>query len=83
MRYDQAKRIFDLFGGVRRFRDALELAAELDPTIETRSREQLYRWMQPRDRGGTDGLIPTRALPLVVAAARVAGVKLTLEELLP
>lgn len=42
-----------------------------------------YRWQHPRDRGGTDGVIPQRHHPALLAYARSKGISLKAEEFLP
>ena len=43
--------VIDALGGCKRTAD-----------IVGRSREQVWRWTQPRRRGGTDGLIPSQKI---------------------
>lgn len=45
------------------------------------SASRVYRWTRPRARGGTDGLIPARYQPVLLAAARARGIRLTPAEL--
>jgi hypothetical protein len=71
----QAQRVITKFGGVASFLNALELIGK------PRTRNSLYKWFWPETRGGTGGLIPTRAWPDVFVAARVVGVFLTPEDL--
>jgi hypothetical protein len=42
-----------------------------------------YRWQQPKDKGGTDGLIPQRHHPAILAYARNKGLEITAEHFLP
>lgn len=41
-----------------------------------RHRSNVHRWMHPVDRGGTGGLIPADVQPILLAAARRAGIDL-------
>lgn len=62
--FKQAQRIIDRFGGV----PALATAIEKDASA-------IYKWNYPRDSGGTGGLVPSSAIPLVMTAADILGVK--------
>lgn len=42
-----------------------------------------YRWQHAKDKGGTDGLIPQRYHPMLLAYARENSIPLTAEEFLP
>jgi len=42
-----------------------------------------YRWQQPRDKGGTDGLIPQRYHPALLGYARDNDIPLVADEFLP
>lgn len=64
--YGQATRIFARFGGARR----LAKLIGRDPSA-------LFRWNHPRGQGGLDGLVPTKAVPDIQAAADLMGVELT------
>lgn len=75
----QAQRIVDKFGGARRLASALHAA---DPSY-ARHPSNVYRWLYPREKGGTGGVIPTSALPLVITAARIEGIYLTADDLYP
>lgn len=44
---------------------------------------RVYRWTRPRDCGGTDGLIPAKHQPVLLAAARARGIRLTPADLVP
>lgn len=44
---------------------------------------QIYRWTYPRERGGTDGLIPARRQGELMAKARAAGIDLTPADFFP
>ena len=70
--HQQAQRIVDKFGGPRR----LAYAAGLEPS-------RVYRWLYPKDRGGTGGIIPSSAVSLVQVAALMANVELTAEDWAP
>ena len=73
----QAHRIFLKFGGVVGLCKALELIQR------PRQLQAMYRWLYSRDRGGSDGLIPTQAMPDVLLAARYMGIVLSSEDLDP
>lgn len=47
------------------------------------SASRVYRWTRPRERGGTDGLIPAKHQPVLLAAARACGIRLTPADLVP
>jgi hypothetical protein len=70
--YAQAHNVINKFGGARR----LATAINRDPTA-------VYKWTYPAKRGGTDGLIPSSALPLIMEAAELLDVKLTANDLNP
>lgn len=42
-----------------------------------------YRWQYPRDKGGTEGVIPQRYHPMLLDYARANGIDLKPEEFLP
>jgi len=73
----QAQNIIDKFGGVA------SLVASLKRAGFSRHRTAIYYWTWPKARGGTNGLIPTSALLEVLAAARLEGIYITVEELYP
>lgn len=68
----QAGRVIKKFGNARRLADLMGC----DPS-------RIYRWMHPRDKGGTGGLIPSSAMGEVLACARLAGIILSPAELYP
>ncbi len=70
--HQQATRIFAKFGGARR----LAKAIGRDPSA-------VYKWNYPREIGGTDGLVPTSAIPDINAAADLLGITLTPEDWTP
>ncbi|WP_439580188.1 hypothetical protein [Elioraea sp.] len=63
---------------LRRFGGADAVAA-----IVSLSASRVYRWTRPRARGGTDGLIPAKHQPVLLAAARARGIRLTPADLVP
>lgn len=73
----QAQRIIDKFGNPYRLSAALKRAGI------TRNATAIYKWTYPRSKGGTDGLIPTKALNEILAAARLEGIMLTQDDLDP
>ena len=68
----QAGRVIRRFGGVRR----LAMATAIHYSA-------IYRWVYPKDAGGTGGHIPAAALGRVLAAARHEGIFLAAEDLDP
>jgi len=73
----QAQRIIDKFGSAYRLSAALKAIGYL------RNPSTVYRWTYSREKGGTDGMVPTRALTYILRAARFEGVMLTPEDLDP
>lgn len=69
---EPAHTIIDLCGGFR-------AVAEMVGRDETRVR----RWTYPKDRGGTDGLIPSECQRALMEAARWRGLPLTAEHFFP
>jgi hypothetical protein len=65
-RRTQATRVAEKFGGVRPLAKALGVAPST-----------VYRWDYHPNRGGSGGIIPTRALPRIAAAAREKRVRLS------
>lgn len=75
----QAVRVIEKFGGARRLAVILKT---VDPE-NSLNPSSIYRWTYPREKGGTGGVIPTAALPLLIRAARMEGLFLTPEDLYP
>ena len=73
----QAERIYAKFGGASKLCKAMVDAGV--PRVVS----AIYRWNLPRSHGGTDGLIPSSALPDVLKAARLYGIVITPEDLFP
>jgi len=73
----QAERVLEKFGGASR------LARIFKEMGLDRNRATVYKWLYPRERGGTDGLIPTSAWGDVMNAARLEGILLTAEDMDP
>jgi hypothetical protein len=48
-----------------------------------RNRTTIWRWFQAADRGGSDGMVPTRALAKLMGLAREHGIFLGDEDLRP
>lgn len=44
---------------------------------------RVYRWMYPRDRGGTGGVIPASYAPRLLRYAKANGIDLSAEEFFP
>lgn len=76
----QAARIMARFGGAAGLAEALNA---LPPDKYHRERTAVYKWLYPRERGGTDGMIPRAAEIAVKMAARSAGVFLAPEDWVP
>jgi hypothetical protein len=68
----QAEAVIALFGG------AAILAAAVGKNEST-----VYRWTYSAADGGTDGIIPARALRAVLAAAAQRGILITAADLYP
>lgn len=64
MQYKQAQRIIDRFGGAPR------TAAALGKDVSA-----IYKWNYEKERGGTDGLVPSSAVPEVMKAANAMGIE--------
>lgn len=79
LRYPMAEKIIKKFGSIRLLRSCLEAVVGKDaPSLST-----IYRWLYPREKGGTDGQIPTRNIPHIMQAARYAGVMLEPQDFYP
>lgn len=68
----QADRIIHRFGGPK------ELARVINYSLAA-----VYKWNRPQYKGGSDGLVPTRALERIMTVARMFGVLLTEDDLKP
>lgn len=73
----QADRIIVRFGGVA------NLVSALAAIGRPRTKVTVYRWNHPRSKGGCGGIIPSEALPDILAAARLEGILLSADELDP
>lgn len=69
----QAQRVIDKFGGSPE--GIKRLARGLDCSVHA-----IYRWTYPTDRGGTGGLVPSRAMQKIVVLAREEGIFLDAED---
>lgn len=69
---EPAASIIDRFGG-----------PEAVQAITGADRTRVYRWTQPKGKGGTDGLIPFKHVPALIAAGRERGVQLSADDFLP
>lgn len=47
------------------------------------SRTRVYRWTQPRENGGTGGVIPFQHVPALIAAARAGDIPLSADDFIP
>ena len=70
MSLEPAKSTVALFGGPA-------VVSEITGTAYTAP----YRWMAPRENGGTGGVIPQKHFPALLAAARERGLVLTTDDL--
>lgn len=70
--FKQAEKIIERFGGETRIANALNC------DVAT-----IYRWTYPKDKGGTDGLIPSSAMAAVLNAADVLGIDITADDIDP
>lgn len=77
----QAQRVIHKFGGARALCRALNEVCGEDKRYYNPS--SIYRWTYPRDKGGTGGTIPTRAMVYIFKAARLYGLLLTEEDFFP
>jgi hypothetical protein len=69
---------------IRKFGNAAKLARALDALgdpAKRRDQSAINRWTYPKAKGGTGGVIPSSALPDVLAAARVQGILVTAADL--
>jgi len=74
----QAGRVIAKFGNARKLAALMEevTGRRCDPS-------RIYRWMHPREKGGTGGMIPSSAMGDVMAVARHEGIILTGDDLYP
>ena len=77
----QAQTLVAKFGGPRELSRILEQCSDdpkdhIDPST-------IYRWMYPKDKGGTGGEIPLQSLRLILKCARLAGVMLKSADIYP
>lgn len=70
--FTQAQKIIDKFGGAPRLASALRCDVSA-----------IYKWNYPKEKGGTDGLVPSSTMPEVIRAADVLGIELSSEDLDP
>lgn len=69
---------------IAKFKNARNLAAMMqDVTGKRCDPSRIYRWMHPKEKGGTGGMIPSSAMPDVLKCARLSGVVLTEADLNP
>ncbi len=73
----QAERIFAKFGNATRLHQYLVAIGR------PYNKASIYKWSYPRSKGGTNGWIPTRAWPDILAVARYEGVFISSEEMDP
>jgi hypothetical protein len=69
---EPAASIIQLCGGVRAVAD-----------MTGRSVARVHRWAYPKDRGGTDGLIPSDCQQVLMAQAKERGIDLRPEHFFP
>ena len=70
--FKQAEKVIEKFGGTAKLANALNC----DPAT-------IYKWTYPKDKGGTDGLIPSSTMGAVLNAADVLGIDLTSDDIDP
>lgn len=80
--YPQAQNVIMKFGGPYKMAKQLREIYPDDPEYHL-APSTIYRWMYPREAGGTNGEIPVRVLKGIVKAARIAGIMIAPEELYP
>jgi hypothetical protein len=66
-----AKAVIDRLGGI-----------EVVSGITGRHASRIYRWMYPKEHGGTGGSIPQREAGKILAHARAHNLSITADELL-
>lgn len=64
MMYNQAQRIITRFGGYARIAQAIG-----------KDVSAIYKWNYDKIRGGSNGLVPSSAIPDVVKAADILGIE--------
>lgn len=69
---EPASSIIDRFGG--------QVAVQ---NITGASRTRVYRWTQPKEAGGTGGMVPTDSAIKLLRYAREHGIQVTAEDFLP
>lgn len=77
----QAQSIISKFGGARELARTLKECS--DDINDHYNPSTIYRWMYPRDKGGTGGEVPTAALKSILKCARLAGIMLSTKDLYP
>ena len=73
----QAFRLLEKFGGARGLVRALARVGEY------KNPSSVYRWLYPKEAGGTGGLVPSKMWPAIMRASRIEGVLLTPEDMDP
>lgn len=71
----QAERVIAKFGGARRLAEAFKTAGFY------KGPASIYKWTYPREKGGTAGVIPTKAWPILHKVARLNGVLITAQDM--
>lgn len=79
LRRNQAQRVIDKFGGIPAL---IRLLNEVESS-KVWNRSSVWRWLEPKEKGGTNGVIPTKAMPILLKAARLHGILLTPEDFYP
>lgn len=81
IKLSQAERVIVKFGGPKAMADLLR---ELDTFSGTKwSASTVYRWLYPRSKNGTNGIIPQDKMEIIKRVARYCGVHITEDDLLP
>lgn len=79
--HPQAQSVVAKFGGPRELARTLKACSD-DPKDHLHP-STIYRWMYPKEVGGSGGEIPTPALQLILKVARLAGVILSTDDIYP
>ncbi len=69
---DPAKTVIAKLGGV-----------EAVCSITGKHLSRVYRWMHPKEKGGTGGLIPTSEAPKLLEHAKVNNIKISADDFFP
>lgn len=79
--YPQAENLIRKFGGPRKLVETIK-AICTDPN-EHLTYSSVYRWLYPKEAGGTGGEVPLQSLKVLLRIARRAGVDLKHDDVYP